>query len=181
MGSIQERWAGLDDGTMTAVEVGNRMGCSGRSVTRWRKERREREKLRLSLSGEGEEVELCSNCGFPESEKVPVGADKLCLWCRGMALGVDLASFYMSGAWQEVVEWRGDGSRGDSLRDLIRGEKERRGEEWVQVARWMGVSLSVLSNYLRGSRTRITLVIAEGFGDYLGMSGEQVLEMARQE
>ena len=181
MGSIQERWAALDDGTMTALEVGKRVGCSARSVKQWRAERREREKLRLSLSGEGESVEVCSKCGFPDSEKVPVGDDGLCLWCRGMAQGVNLAEFYTSGAWQEVVEWRGSGSRGDDLRDLIREEKKRRGEEWVQVARWMGVSLSALSNYLEGRRTRITFEIAEGFGEYLGLSGEQVIEMARQE
>jgi hypothetical protein len=119
----------------------------------------------------------CRRCRFFGDEKVPIGDDGLCLWCRLALQDIVPADFYESGAWREVVAWRGDESPLDRLREQLWAEKLRRGHTWIQIADAMGVIYSSLMSFMVSCQREMPTNLARGFARYLDVPVEQILEL----
>lgn len=88
----QQRILDLDDGKMTGAALARLAGCSPTYVyTVRRSQRRKR-----AVAGASQGRDRCRRCSFLDSEKNPVW-DRMCLWCRLEARGVDLRKFYEAG------------------------------------------------------------------------------------
>lgn len=121
----------------------------------------------------------CERCGFASDEKSPVGNDGICLWCRLFVNGIDCQTFYTSGAWQEVIAWRGDPTPGEALRVMICEERERRGDTLERVAELTGLGLSRIALFLgkRSRKPRLRIDMVEGLAGYLSLPVERVIEL----
>lgn len=124
----------------------------------------------------------CRRCEFLDDERVPIGEDGLCLWCRMALTGVDTHEFYTSGAWMGEIEWRGDETRGNALRQRIRERMAECGDTTIRsVALQCDVSETTLGNYMSKRNRRedyMSAKIVAAMVDYLVLPIEQVMELA---
>ena len=134
-----------------------------------------------SAGGAMTEPRRCSRCEFLHDEKIPVGEDGLCLWCRLTLAGVDLRDFYTSGEWMEEIEWRGEETPGDELRLCIRKRMKKNGDTVKAVANLYGIGTNGLYSYMNKVDCyvpHLSVRLATVLGKYLDISIGQVVELA---
>lgn len=126
------------------------------------------------------EPRRCSRCEFLHEERIPVGEDGLCLWCRMALAGVDPHDFYTSGEWMNEIEWRGDETPGDALRRRIRERMGERGDTIKRIAQRCGICESGLFGYMHKvdrRATQLPIGMARGLAQYLDMPIEQLVKL----
>ena len=159
--SIRARWLALeDDGTSLSSDVAEALDCSLSYVQYLRRQ------VEIACQAR------CSRCGFLHEEKIPVGDDGMCLWCRETVAGRDPRDLYESRAWMAEIDWRGNIEPVDRLREALR---ERMGRQSiVGAAAEMGMPANSLGNFLRGTARRPALQTLEKYAQYLDVPIEQV-------
>lgn len=170
MSKLTEKWDRLDDGTRTARQVADIMGCNISYVFHLRRRWWKRK------TGEiGKEKPRCRRCDFFPSRKIPFIEEDLCLWCWLTENGIDHQEFYESGEWQKYVAWRpGDDISGEDLTERLREEvvnlKEQRGHSIEEAAEACGIHYKTWFNFI-SNRDYGTIghVAAAGAARYIGI------------
>jgi len=164
--TVKARWLALqDDGLSPSADVAEVLRCSDSYVQYLRRQSVSPPDVR------------CSHCGFLDDEKIPIGDDGVCLWCREIVAGRDPRDLYDSGTWQAETDWRGDHDPGDLLRQALRDRIVRDGQGIVGAAAQIGVTEAWLGNFLRGRGCRLDRDKIDLLVRYLDISVEQVREL----
>lgn len=160
---VKERWLALnDDGLLPSREVAEALGCSASYV----------QILRRQSVSPGQIK--CTRCGFLHEDKIPVGEDGLCLWCREMVAGRDPRALYDSGAWQAETDWRGIRDPGEVLRQALYERIALNSQSIAGAATQMKVSEGCLGNFLRGRHLRPQPQSLERMAQYLDVPVEEI-------
>ena len=124
-------------------------------------------------------MKRCERCGFLSDEKIPVGDDGLCLWCRLTVEGCDWAEFYESGDWMEAIDWRGDVLPGDQVREMIRRHRREAGHTWADVEEMIGSrGRHSIQYFMRCTQvTWLSVSTVEAIARYLGCSVEEISDV----
>lgn len=77
----------------------------------------------------------------------------LCLWCWLRAQGADLKTFYTSGAWQQVIDWRPAGNSLADLRAAVKTAMADEGATYRGVSEATGIPMITLDAFFRDGRT----------------------------
>jgi len=91
-GTVKAMIEAADDGTLTAAELAQQLGCSPSSVLNYRR-------------AQGEDRGGCSRCGsLGDEDKNPLTPTGRCLWCEMELQGIVLHKAVDSGLMAEMVE-----------------------------------------------------------------------------
>lgn len=164
--NIRDRWEALgDDGSAPSADVAGMLDCSLAYVQYLRRQ--------VALPAR----RRCRRCDFFEDEKRPIDQNGLCLWCSMEIAGENLRDFYENGDWQAAIDWRGDPTPGEELREALRERMHQCGHAKFEAAAQMGLDRRRLYDFLGGRINGVTVPTLTAFASYLGVPVAQAREM----
>jgi len=190
-GTVREAWVAIDDdGSQPSSVIAEKIGCSPSAVRYYRR----RAESRQYVDGH----EVCTRCDFAESERCPIVTaeveerlaevlvgepaevqEGLCLWCWLTLQGVDHREFYVSGAWQWVIDWRPDESVVMQFCDDVREVVEERNATAKGAADAIGIRTQRMQQVMDRLQVRLDEDEVEAICQWAGLDPNAYHNLAR--